>query len=285
MFRSLHQQIRERLTKWLMPNGVTLDYPPQLVPRWGEGKLPHPELYAMFDCDRKEYAALLSRFSELTAVLAENNGEISWNTGWFDALDAIALYSMTALRRPANYLEIGSGISTKFARKAVRDFGLATNITSVDPQPRAEIDAICNEIIRVGLEDADPAIFERLVPGDFLFMDGSHRTLMNSDCTVFFLEVLPRLKPGVIVHIHDIFLPSDYPTGWRNLYYSEQYLLAAYLLAGEQLKILLPNAFASTHKELLPLIRKLFIREEMGQVGGWLGQTNYLGSSFWCEVR
>jgi hypothetical protein len=116
-------------------------------------------------------------------------------------------------------------------------------------------------------------------------MDGSHRVLMNSDATVFFLEVLPRLKPGVVVHMHDIFLPNDYPLRWRELYYSEQYMLAAYLLAGEKLKVLLPNAFVSTRETLLPRIRPLFVKPEMAQVGGLLAQTDYLGSSFWCEVR
>jgi len=84
-----------------------------------------------------------------------------------------------------------------------------------------------------------------------LFIDGSHHCFMNSDATVIFLEILPRLKSNVIVQIHDIFLPYDYPPGWENRYYSEQYLLAAYLLAGTKIfNIILPMQYISKDEEL-----------------------------------
>jgi hypothetical protein len=75
-------------------------------------------------------------------------------------------------------------------------------------------------------------LFDRLGAGDVLFMDGSHVALMGSDATVFFLEILPRLKRGVLVGIDDIFLPWDYPPTWTGRVYGEQYLLAALLLGG-----------------------------------------------------
>jgi hypothetical protein len=280
----LRTSIRKAILERLAPNAVTIDYRPKLLPRWGEGKRPHRQLEPMLKSGMEGYADVLSRFADFTSTLAAGSG-VSWGTGWFDALDAVALYSMMAWIRPNRYVEIGSGISTQFARKAVTDHRLTTTLTSIDPEPRAEIDAICDDVIRSGLENVDLPIFDLLGPGDFLFMDGSHRVLMNSDATVFFLEVLPRLKPGVVVHMHDIFLPNDYPLRWRELYYSEQYMLAAYLLAGEKLKVLLPNAFVSTRETLLPRIRPLFVKPEMAQVGGLLAQTDYLGSSFWCEVR
>ena len=110
--------------------------------------------------------------------------------------------------------------------------GFETRIVSIDPQPRAEVDELCDRVLRVPLEAADLSVFDELSDGDVLFFDGSHRTFMNSDATVFFLEVLPRLADGVLVGVHDVFLPYDYPRDFADRYYSEQYLLAAHLIAG-----------------------------------------------------
>jgi hypothetical protein len=137
-------------------------------------------------------------------------------------------------RDPAQYLEVGSGFSTLFARRAIEDFGLRTRIVSVDPHPRAEVDSCCDEVVRAPLEQADLSVFDRLQDGDVVLMDGSHVALMNSDATVFFLEVLPRLAAGVLVGVDDVFLPWDYPPPWTGRVYGEQYLLAAFLLGGAE---------------------------------------------------
>lgn len=121
----------------------------------------------------------------------------------------------------------------------------------MDPQPRAEIDSICDEVIRSRVEEVDPSVFRVLGQGDVLFVDNSHRVFMNSDATAVFLDILPTLPAGVFVHFHDIFLPADYPPEIRLRYYSEQYLLAAYLLGGRgTIDIVLPNAFISSDPEL-----------------------------------
>ena len=120
------------------------------------------------------------------------------------------------------------------------------------------------------LEDCDLSLFDQLKAGDILFFDGSHRSFTNSDVTVFFLELMPRLKPGVIVHIHDIFLPSDYPPEWERKMYSEQYILAAMLLCPTQpFKVLLPNFYIECDAEL------------RGQVPPLAPVT---GASFWIEM-
>jgi hypothetical protein len=121
--------------------------------------------------------------------------------------------------------------STKFARRAIRDHGLPTRIVSIDPDPRDEIDALCDTAIRESLEQIDLNVVDELERGDIVFIDGSHHCFMNSDVTVFFLDILPRLKPGTLVQFHDLMLPYDYPLEWIERYYSEQYLLAAYLQA------------------------------------------------------
>jgi methyltransferase family protein len=126
-----------------------------------------------------------------------------WNNTWFTGLDAASLVGFLLSRTPKRYVEIGSGFSTLFCRRAVKEGDLRTTITSVDPHPRAEIDSLCDQIIRAPLEDCDPLLFDQLESGDILFFDGSHRALPNSDVTVFFLEILPRLKPGIIVQVHE----------------------------------------------------------------------------------
>ena len=89
-----------------------------------------------------------------------------------------------------------------------------------------EVDGLCDEVIRAPLEECDLAVFSRVRPGDVVFFDGSHRAFTNSDVTTFFLDVLPELPAGVLVHLHDICLPDDYPPYLDDSFYSEQYLLA-----------------------------------------------------------
>lgn len=155
-----------------------------------------------------------------------------WNNNWFESLDGISLYYFLKKYNPETYLEVGSGNSTKFARKSITDNGLRTKIISIDPFPRANIDELCDEVIRKKCEDVETEIFSRLSPGDVLMIDNSHRSFQGSDVTVFFTEILPSLQKGVLFCVHDIFLPYDYPDEWKGRFYNEQYLLLAYLLGG-----------------------------------------------------
>jgi hypothetical protein len=130
-----------------------------------------------------------------------------------------------------------------------------------------EINEICNEVIRKPVEDVDLKLFDRLGANDILYIDNSHRALMNSDATILFLDVIPRLRPGVVVEIHDITLPYDYPADWTDRFYSEQYLLASFLLAqGKLFDIMLPCMFISHDDELKSIMNPLWQREEMKNV-------------------
>lgn len=168
----------------------------------------------------------------LSKNVVEGSIDPYWINGWFPPIDGLSLSAILKQHNPATFLEIGSGNSTKFARKAISEHNLRTKIISVDPHPRAEIDKICDEVIRSNLENANMSIFENLTAGDVVFMDSSHRSFMNTDVTVFFLEILPQLKQGVVYGLHDILLPNDYPNEWGSRFYNEQYLLAAYLIGG-----------------------------------------------------
>ena len=170
----------------------------------------------------------------------------------------MSLYGMFNHFRPARYYEIGSGHSTRYARRAITDLGLDTHLLSIDPHPRAEIDAICDSVIRESVETVDVSMFDDVGPGDLLLLDGSHRAFQNSDTTVVLMEVVPRLAPGVVVGVHDILLPNDYPEAWFERYYNEQYLLGCLLLGGDLLEILIANNFSIRAPELQPQLDALW---------------------------
>jgi methyltransferase family protein len=263
---------------------VLLDYPVTPKPRYGFGKPPHQELFQLFSQRETGIRNCLREFAGLSASMAaiplrsDLLGEPSWINNWFEGLDVATLYGFVATRRPATYLEIGSGHSTMVARRAIRDHHLATKIISIDPHPRAEVNALCDQVIRTPLEDGDLRVFENIAPGDILFLDSSHCTFMNSDVTVFFMEVLPRLAPGVLVHVHDIELPYDYPPEWSERFYSEQYLLAMCLLhAPERYRVLAPNGFISRNASLLAELDPLWKLPQLAEV-------SRRGNSFWMEV-
>jgi hypothetical protein len=264
---------------------IELDYAVVPQPRWGHGRPPHGLLSAIIDADRGRYEQRLRQFLSYRDALARVASDPSpaaperpaWNNPWFSGLDAVALYGFLRAEQPRRYLEIGSGTSTKFARLAVTDGRLSTRIVSIDPHPRAEIDRLCDEVVRTPLEDAPATLFDMLQPGDILFMDGSHRVFTNSDTVVFFLDVLPRLPAGVFVHIHDIFLPHDYPPDWNQRFYSEQYLLAAMLVGGcRSLQIELPSAFVGYDASLRSIIEPLW--------AGYAQGASHVGGSFWLRT-
>ena len=199
-----------------------------------------------------------------------------WSNSAFPPLDACMLYSLLASRKPAVFMEVGSGNSTKFAYKAVVDHSPATQIISIDPCPRAEIDNLCNTCLRVPLEQVPLEQFEVLKSGDILFIDNSHRSFQNSDVTFFFTTILPNLNPGVIYGIHDIFLPNDYPGEWAMRFYNEQYLLMTYLLGGAGGdEILFPVAYMSYRKD----VEKALLGECV-ESPPW-GDEKLQGGAFW----
>lgn len=175
-------------------------------------------------CELAEWAATIPR--------APTPQSPFWENDWWGSVDALVQCAALKRRNPRLYLEVGSGFSTLFARRAIEDFALGTRVVSIDPRPRADVGGCCDEAIRRGVDQLDLVIFDRLGAGDILLVDGSHTALMNSDSTVLVLEVLPRLAPGVLVCFDDVFLPWDYPPTWAGRIYGEQYLLAAMLIAG-----------------------------------------------------
>jgi hypothetical protein len=262
---------------------VVLDYALDEKRRWDEGR-PHPQLQALLAAGDHRYSELLAAVMERRDALAAINRDLdatmapAWNNGWQPVLDAAVLYTLVARHRPATYLEVGSGHSTRFARRAIDDHHLATHVISIDPRP-VEVDALVDERIQQPVEACDLALFDRLGAGDILFIDGSHRCFMNTDVTTLFLDVLPRLPAGVLVHIHDIFLPYDYPAEFHRWYFNEQYLLACYLLGGATpFEVVLPTYYACHQPRLMAPLAPLW------QESCWNGLP-VEGWGFWVRTR
>jgi hypothetical protein len=168
----------------------------------------------------------------LEAIGADAPPAPRWNQDWFPRLDAAAAYAMVRRHRPARIVEVGSGHSTRFMTRAVADGGLETRITSIDPRPRATLEGLPIEILRMPVQAAGRAPFAGLRGGDFLFVDSSHQRQPGSDVEFIFEQVLPGLPRGVFVHFHDMFLPGGYPESWAWRRYNEQESVAALVTSG-----------------------------------------------------
>jgi predicted O-methyltransferase YrrM len=265
---------------------LILEYPVSFEPRYGHGQPAHPQLLSIIENRKDEYEKWLQAALKYTHHFQsiKNNTEKPsaqepfWNNLFLPGLDMVMLYTAISELKPKRYVEIGSGNSTKVAHKAIKEQGLNTEIISIDPMPRAEIDALANTIIRSPFEDSNFDFLEDLEENDILFVDNSHRVFPNSDATVFFLEVLPRLKKGVIVQIHDVYLPFDYPQFMCDRFYSEQYMLAAFLLANsEKYAPMIPNYYLSENKELSQIVEPIWnaIPHVVEKHGG----------SFWLKIE
>jgi hypothetical protein len=285
-FAAAVRELRLRMRAGQKP--IYLDYAVNPQPRYGWGKPAHQRLLELIASRKDSYFKLIERLSifetKLAAISVEAPADPAapfWNNGFVMGLDAATLYAFPALFDTKLYVEVGSGNSTKLVRQSIADSNLDTKIVSIDPEPRAEIDALCHEVIRMPLETVDVRVFDRLQQDDILMIDNSHRCFQNSDVTVTFLEILPRLKPGVLIYIDDIYLPYDYPHEWAGRYYSEEYLLAAVLLAdsGDRYQIVFPGFFVSgVDAELMRAAAKFWQRCGLGR------STPIGANGFWMRV-
>ncbi len=171
-----------------------------------------------------------------------------YNNGYFETFDAEVAYSLVRHKKPARIIEIGAGFSTRVMAAALqanvdRD-GVVGELISIDPYPvrmpnRGLGDFVT--VIQKPVQDLDIGLFDCLEDGDILFIDSSHVVGVGSDVVCEYLEIMPRLHPGVLVHLHDIFLPADYPrkSVLQHLWFwSEQYLLQAFLSFNTSFEVL-----------------------------------------------
>lgn len=179
--------------------------------------------------------ALIGEHGEALAALGGPPPAPRFEQGWFARLDAAAAYALIRARRPQRIIEIGSGHSTRFMARAATDAGLATTILCIDPEPRAPLAGLGVDHLPALLQDVDRHYFRALTAGDVLFVDSSHIAMPGTDVDCLFGDILPQLPKGVLLHIHDVFLPDPYPAAWAWRGYSEQLAVACLLQAGHEL--------------------------------------------------
>jgi len=176
---------------------------------------------------------------------------------YFDGTDALACYCMIRHFRPRRIVEVGSGFSTRILAEAALRNG-ETSLVAVDPYADEIVShgfPGLSEVRRQRLEELDASVFDVLDSKDVLFVDSSHVSRIGGDVNFVFLDVIPRLRPGVLVHVHDVFLPGEYPKEWvleKGRFWNEQYLLQAFLAFNDAWEVLLANHYlGSEHRDAL----------------------------------
>lgn len=260
-----------------------LDYEVYPSPIYSKAK-PHQQLLSLIEDKKENYQQLLQQalgLKEFFLSIQTNESAVSsapvWNNQFFPGLDMVMLYTILTAVKPKQYVEIGSGTSTKLAAKAKAEQQLSCSITCIDPHPRKEITEVADQWLNIPLQQAPLSLFEQLEENDVLFFDGSHLLHANSDVQWFFMEVLPRLKKGVIVQVHDIYLPYDYPQNMCDRFYAEQYMLATALLTNpDKFEMIAPLYYISEDDGLKQIL------EPMWNV---LPGVETHGGSFWLRIK
>jgi predicted O-methyltransferase YrrM len=166
--------------------------------------------------------------------------------GSFESGDAEFLYQLIRARKPRRIFEIGSGNSTLMARRAIlrnrqEQADYVCKHVCIEPFEAPWLESAGVITVRKKVEDVERGLFQELESGDLLFIDSSHMIRPQGDVLVEYLQILPTLKPGVLVHVHDVFTPCDYPREWlldKMLLWNEQYLLEAFLTENESWRII-----------------------------------------------
>jgi hypothetical protein len=229
-------------------------YQPLINPRkYLQKPLGLPRVLPGIQWNIEEQLTLLNKFhyqEELRAIpLDQKDAQplaFYYNNPSLCAADAEFLYSIVRYFKPRRVIEIGCGYSTRLAVQAEKknqaensDDG-CTHIC-IEPYEMPWLEKLDVQVMRSKVEDVPLATFSQLEAGDILFIDSSHMIRPQGDVLFEFLEILPGLQPGVIVHVHDVFSPRDYPEYWimdQHIQWNEQYLLEAFLSCNDRFRII-----------------------------------------------
>lgn len=235
----------------VVPRNIYSPVPRVPPPAWEGWRRRHPLPGLRLDLDRqlryleRELGTYLREFRPPAAP--GQPGECHLDNRYYFRGDAEVLYAIIRRHRPRRILELGGGFSTLISAEAcaanARD-GHPVELTSVDPDPRIRLPERRAGTVRVERADARDLPLEAflaLEANDVLFIDTTHTVKLGSEVNRLVLEVLPRLRRGVLVHFHDIFLPYDYPRPWlaRGTYLNEQYLVHALLVENPNWEVLI----------------------------------------------
>lgn len=190
----------------------------------------------------------------------EGGLEYCYNNGLFPAGDAEILYGMVRHFAPAAIVEVGSGNSTlmivnALRKNALENPGYRCRHICIEPYEMPWLEKTGATVLRETVESVERDLFATLSAGDILFIDSSHMIRPQGDVLTIYLEILPLLPSGVLVHIHDIFSPQDYPGEWvvdEVKFWNEQYLLEAFLTMNGEFRIIAAlNYLKQRHFDLL----------------------------------
>lgn len=204
-------------------------------------------------------------------------GQLAISNTFCNTPDAEIYASMILDRKPGRLVEVGSGFSTLIAKKAITFAGYDTEVVVVDPFPRTDVRSVADQLKLARVEQTN-LLEDRWSPGDILFIDSSHICRTRGDLPYLFCRVLPALPAGVLVHVHDIFLPYDYPNLYDAWCHTEEYLLACMLAHSRRYRVV-----AATH--WLSRTHGSQMEKTFGPFAGTAASApHHFGCSFWLEV-
>lgn len=197
-----------------------------------------------------------AEFNPPIAGSEQNCRQFFWENSQFSYSDAMSYYTFVRLLRPKRIIEIGAGFSTLVALEALAS-NESGSITCIEPYPRDFLQTNNTiELKTIPAQELQPDFLNaNLNDGDVLFIDSTHTVKSGSDCLHLYLRLLPQIKRDIYVHVHDVFLPFGLPQSWllqRQIFWTEQYLLMAWLLDNPKTELIYGSSFnAMQHPELL----------------------------------
>jgi hypothetical protein len=248
----------------------------ELPPETFQRRIPMPGI--AWEMDR--YESFLRDLAPFLTEFTPPDG-FFWGNGMYGPVETEILHAVVRHYKPKRVVELGSGFTSLIIAAACRknaSEGRRGRYVAFDPFPREfvkkGIDGM-DSLDAVGATEVSQQEFEALADGDILFIDTTHTVKVGSDVNRLLLEVLPTLEPGVLVHVHDVFLPYEYPRAFfeNQCFWQEQYLLQALLAENPNFKVLFP-AFAVA-RERPDLIRALLPQHEstLGPGAFWIQRT------------
>lgn len=211
----------------------------------------------------------------------ERISEFRFGMAPYATVEAELLYALIRSRKPAQIVEIGCGHTTLLIAEAIRDEADYTPVFEcIEPYRPAYLKELPDEVTTfqdAALQTVSLERFEQLEAGDILFIDSSHVVGYGSDVVYEFLSILPRLKPGVLVHVHDIFLPYEYPNDWvleSKFFWNEQYMLAALIQDNPRYRVRYP--LHQLYRERSKAMHQLFPR--------LADESGYKPGAYWLEI-
>ncbi len=272
-------EVNRYVREWVMPKHLEGPDPSTYVPGRMIGcagiDLRLPDQLNRLARWKTAYSGLFGELRADPRINTQCHGKPFLHNGTYPTPDAEIYAAMILDFRPRGIVEVGAGFSTRIARRTVRLLPESCPITAIDPAPRADVAADADEVVPRCVEelllDAFPLGERRL-----LFIDSSHVTRSGGDIPYLYNALLPVVPAGTLVHVHDVFLPYDYPAQYKGRLYTEQYVLHALLAHAERYRVAFATHWMSRqHPDAM--------QAAFGEVVAT--DSQYYGASFWFEVR